>query len=165
MACGHDTAHAVSLNAEGHKRNVAMGCLLHLTAFGLLWEAIRILRQKRVRIPICWQCHMRSILPDPKLARKIWLFVGLLSASCILFGTNHAGFGLLALLPAFAVLVRLVRENRAHVRDYLPIEVTFSSDRYQYAVYSGPFRDFLLSQGVGCKFVVQSPAAVSAAAE
>jgi hypothetical protein len=88
MCCGRDTRHTVSLNADPHKRNVALGCFLHLTMFGMIWEAIRLLRQKRVPIPICWQCHRRSILPDPKLARKVWLFLVMLSATCVLFGIN-----------------------------------------------------------------------------
>jgi hypothetical protein len=155
MACGRDTRHKVSLNADSHKRNVALGCLLHLTMLGLVFEAIRMLTQKRVRVPICWHCHMRSFVPDPKLNRKVWLFIAMLCGGFILFNIDHPGFGTLTLLLSLTVLIPLVRENKDHARKYLPIEVSYSNGQYHYAVYSGPFRQFLIDQGVEHKLVVE----------
>lgn len=154
MACGKDTAHAVWLNSDGHKRNTAMGCLFLLTPYGHIWEVIRMLRQKRARVPICWRCHMRAILPDPSLAKRIWIFAGLLIGMWVLFETGNPGFGLLSLVAAIAVLIPLIKENQAHVRDYLPIELSYSNEHYRYAVYSGPFKDFLISEGIDHKLVV-----------
>jgi len=100
---------------------------------------------------------MNSVLPDPKLARKVWLFVAMLCGTCILFGINYPILGALTLLASLIVLIPLARENQAHVRKYLPVEVTYSNDRYHYAVYSGPFKEFLISQGFDQKLVVKNP--------
>jgi hypothetical protein len=155
MACGCDTRHKVTLNADSHKRDIALGCLLHLTMLGIPLEIIRMIRQKRVRVPICWKCHLRSLSPDPKLAHMTWLFIAMLCGAFILFDTDHEGFGALTLLLSLAVLIPLVKENKDHVRNYLPIEVSYSKDHYHYAVYSGPFKKFLLDQGIDEKLVIQ----------